>query len=102
MTDLLLQFKACKLHKRFTENRLSELEEWAWLLFLELTSGQVVAVYFIRFWISAHIAYMKSMLFGRTPHDTMRELEAQHPLVSGWKPNFNVLDTKAKAKIGVH
>lgn len=38
----------------------------------------------------------------------MRELDAQHPLVSGWKPNFPVLFapvqvlTKAKAEVDIH
>lgn len=61
-------------------------------------TGQAVAVYFIWFGISAHIAYMKSMLFGRIHHDTMRELEAQHPLVSGWKFHCVLCSSSSKNK----
>lgn len=59
-------------------------------------TGWAVAARFIWFRISALMAQMRSMLFGRTHNDILRELEAQHPLVSGWKPDFLVLFSPAQ------
>ena len=50
-------------------------------------TGQDVGVHFIWLRISAQTEYMRSILFERPHNDTLRELEAQHPLVSGWKPH---------------
>lgn len=46
-------------------------------------TGQDVGVHFIWFRISAQTEYMKSIFFGGPHNDMLRELEAQHPLVSG-------------------
>lgn len=54
------------------------------------------------------IAYMRSMLFQRTHNETLREIETQHPLVSGVKPIFPMLCvtvhflTHAKAQVDTY
>ncbi len=53
-------------------------------------TSQTVAVHFIWFWINDHTKKTR-MPFGRTHKDTLREIETQHPLVSGWKLPLLVL-----------